>query len=1457
MVPNPFHKDSLSSRAAGTPQAGPVPIAKLTPLLFRIATLFVIFIVLDGTSSAQSAGLSAPSAPSDTPIPVVSEVYNEWTLNAGLLYWGEGACGGEIRFDGYLRRLPVNGGNQITLGTVDPTTCSTYFSIIADNDGVYYYDADVGPQIEFRASGSPTVARQVLKLTASQIPDFNEDRLGVDGNYIYWFTPTQLLRVRKDGTDFGTVVASLSSPTDVYVTNGNVYWLDSTGLWTTTVGCGSLPCSKRQLSAVAGSHLMYYNQSSIIIQAGPHFDYIAGQTIHHVVCPLLLAFCNESTLYTVPSDGNTWDLGRPATDGTNLFWEEGYFNIPGTPTGRLRRMPLNGGTFVDIATNLYMSPGPVYIDTNYVYFPSVDNSVQDILKLPLNASALVRDLTADAIEVTQGIQNLANDVPLVSGKPTFVRAYGLENSGPSALAVDAYLYGTRNSVPLPGSPLHPIRGRIAISTGITYVRANLNSGWLFQLPDSWTQAGNISLHLVVDPLQTYMDPNLTNNTLDHTAAFSDRQSVCNIFIPVHTDAPIPSTNIANFSQMIDYAQRLWPTPSYISYSMDGSMDKLTICTWHGIPYPCYRPFHLPDDTWELFIALGEIDIVSDLTSSCSPLFYSNHYVGMVDPATDTGDTTGVGNYVLPLTWVKFSDDLAASNDPFAPSSGETLAHELAHNLGRKHVDCGGPSDVDTNYPYPTNQIDNIGNANHYGFDVKSLTPIAPGAANDVMSYCTPKWISDYNWKALFNGLAPLFTAAQPPALPALANAASDILVTGAVTPTANTGELGYAWNFPVSALSSQSLQRWQQLSDANAAAISASSPLTVTYHVRLLGPTGAILADQTVIPVEPHVHQGSSLTNVFIATFPAPVGTVAKVELMQDNTVLTSRSPGADVPSVTILNPAGGEVITGQLNLSWKTQDLDQNDVLHYMVQYSPDNGKTWRALVSEMGNLPGATTTSLTLQLSATPGSLPSGALIRVAASDGYNTGIGVSKPFTITDRKPQPFILTPAPGDTSPAGQDAVLRGGASDAEDGIINGAALSWTVDGQSSGTGEQVTLPGLAPGDHAVTLTAHDAVSQTAAAQATLTILPLSIPTGISPTLDGYCDDASYTNATQVLLKPFPGGSQANARLLNDNSAIWICFSGLKSGAASPGSFAGVHIDVNHSRDNLAQSDDYGFFAGEDGSVLTTAGDGAGGFANPGPGGLTARISATANGWSAELRIDASVIGGLNHVVGLDLGQYSVAHSGDDYIWPYSSIFNQPKTWATAGLGALPVIGHLNPASASLGSLGFTLVISGQDFVNGSEVVWNGTPLSTTFGTSSVISATLKAAQLNAAGTFPVVVRNPGSIDSGPAPFNVDNPQPVIASLLPASTQADGPAFTLHVNGSSFVNGAKVFWNGQELATTFVNSGQLTAQVAAGLISSGQVVSITVLNPSPGGGASGPVPFTIRTTYGQFLPVVKK
>jgi DNA-binding beta-propeller fold protein YncE len=65
-----------------------------------------------------------------------------------------------------------------------------------------------------------------------------------------------------------------------------------------------------------------------------------------------------------------------------------------------------------------------------------------------------------------------------------------------------------------------------------------------------------------------------------------------------------------------------------------------------------------------------------------------------------------------------------------------------------------------------------------------------------------------------------------------------------------------------------------------------------------------------------------------------------------------------------------------------------------------------------------------------------------------------------------------------------------------------------------------------------------------------------------------------------------------------------------------------------------------------------------------------------------------------------------------------------------------------------------------------------------------------------------------------------------------------------VTGTNFVPGSLIRWNGTDLPTTL--NGGLIAQVPAGDIATGGTAAVTVLNPTPGGGVSNPLTFTVAT-----------
>ena len=71
--------------------------------------------------------------------------------------------------------------------------------------------------------------------------------------------------------------------------------------------------------------------------------------------------------------------------------------------------------------------------------------------------------------------------------------------------------------------------------------------------------------------------------------------------------------------------------------------------------------------------------------------------------------------------------------------GETLAHEIGHNLGLHHAPCGGAVAPDQAFPYPGGSI------GVWGYDVHAERLVSALLYRDFMGYCSPSWVSDYHF----------------------------------------------------------------------------------------------------------------------------------------------------------------------------------------------------------------------------------------------------------------------------------------------------------------------------------------------------------------------------------------------------------------------------------------------------------------------------------------------------------------------------------------------------------------------------------------------------------------------------------------------------------------------------------------------------------------------------------------
>ncbi len=183
---------------------------------------------------------------------------------------------------------------------------------------------------------------------------------------------------------------------------------------------------------------------------------------------------------------------------------------------------------------------------------------------------------------------------------------------------------------------------------------------------------------------------------------------------------------------------------------------------------------------------------------------------------------------------------------------------------------------------------------------------------------------------------------------------------------------------------------------------------------------------------------------------------------------------------------------------------------------------------------------------------------------------------------------------------------------------------------------------------------------------------------------------------------------------------------------------------------------------------------------------------------------------------------------------------------SADEAAAPELHAITPSRATVGSVGPSIVVTGDDFVPRSVVQVDGAPLATTFVSATELRATLPSSKLATTGTLRISVGTapPGGGASKELPFVVENPEPQLVSIAPLSVIAGAGATSLSVRGRAFVEGAKIVFGATDLATKLVSSEELEATVPASLLTTSGSVPVTVVNPAPGGGASSPISFTI-------------
>ena len=742
-----------------------------------------------------------------------------------------------------------------------------------------------------------------------------------------------------------------------------------------------------------------------------------------------------------------------------------------------------------------------------------------------------------ALEVVQVIQDWRNEIPLIAGKKTVVRAH-LTSFDPLKFVGKLRAFaGAPAGAELPGSPLEPANpgGYINLTANSDMLRDRLGNGLYFELPEAWT-TGAVTFRL------EWPSGSLACREFAGPVT-EDCQAVVS-FVP----AQVPRVRFLSVSWLQG------ATSQHSSVDQAADLARLALLAfpttkidWDFRHSGLFLP-QLPDAE----AVLPLIRFIRAADGSPRRLYYG---VIPSEIQVDTLGVAGIGD------WAAVGH---ASSNPRRVPGRHVCTHELSHSLGRRHsvhssvpgaspgykIGSCGEESVDTPaYPAldfpnwftvngekrPTlGPMDQGTNELIFGLDMDLMQVADPTEVFDLLSYCrhatVDRWPSDVTYANLLTAIDARF----PPGAPVILGGASTgdhFVIRGNVDLLGGTVEFS-----PFGTLVQTEAPEPQPTGD---------------YLLRLRSAAGVLLNEIAFEPTlsepeGPDPGLGSFLIGV--ASDPA----IRAVEIVHEGLVVASRTASANAPTVQVTSPNGGQSFSGPtVSLQWTGSDAD-GDPLTYVVQYSPDNGTTWTTLGVDL------TSTNVAIPRSSLPASAQ--ALLRVHASDGFLTAFDTSNAvFTVANNPPFVAISDPDSVRLFVGNQLVFFEALSFDPEDGNLSDPALAWSsnLDGPL-GIGDSFSLAAsaLSVGTHVITVTATDG----AGAQATDTTTIRIATQAAGPLVDlgveisDQVDPASQGSSVTYTIDPDNNGPDAA-------SGVGVSFSAALDPDGPPGSAPATILSV--------------------------------------------------------------------------------------------------------------------------------------------------------------------------------------------------------------------------------------------------------------------------------------------------------
>ncbi len=1127
-------------------------------LLVIISLLCSIFLVVD-----RQPAQADTEAPTDVPTSLVSSGVTSYALAAPKLFW------------------------HTAVPPCPPTS--------AGNDSLQLASPETIKRIATYGSQIRTLYEELRNCSEGQIPS----SIVADGEYVYWLSTGGLMRLSTDanpGDPAELVNALLLYPGELAIAQDRIYAIYTEPGRAATKRVGYVWKDNKQLVALttpgdatdlqSDGEYVYYRVAGSLIRLNPGVDngitissgvtgyYPEGKKLSYCTINPFQCYYSRNVyvakgryIYRYSNNDNppTATLVYTSPDTTAYIYD-----MVSVSTGLLstdlfffeRRTVTCPDLFCPYTTVVNRLRNSV-IQPLYTYgpvlFDQLHNLNTDGTYLFWEEAGMLRRLSNDAaalpqvnmwitgMEVTQAVQDTSNSVLLVKNKRTFVRLY-VKSEGTAVSGVTARL----TSRVAPSDSLLPVNSSgPTITVRANPVRNDLNQSFLFELPWSWTQQDSVAINADLNPYKVPLEPNYGDNTWSTTVNFSPSPSLSVEFFRLNY-------NLNNTTYRPRIVQDMLKTYSWImrAYPIGGAIgDKFKPRLWdvdggtalggyvNRTNPACLWIYPNPDDRtlcasyitngWLFYYRIATMFGQLNVGLKTNAFYY-----GMISDASNNFprgqamyDKTSVGPAGIPGQFF----NLGQGWDTDGSYADWYAAHEIGHSLGRAHPNAGSDNPS-------TSAVENCGHSRSdpsypYGNTSTAAAPIGPGSGilegfdvgdpsfgidrqvypsstwNDVMSYCVREWISDYTYEGMYNSMI-----AHPSLLEQSASIQSvngDFLaVAGMIDPGANSAGFSFI----------------RRLADV----VNAPPLVPGSYSLRLLNASDAQLASYSFTPLD-YGDTGFLTFGQVVNFLPG----TRKVQLLNaNNDVLATQLVSANPPVVSNVALIGAPTpVSGVVTLGWTASDPD-GDSLVFDIAYSRDNGATFQPVkFSITGN-----NTQVDTELLGGSGT----AILRVTASDGVNSAYANSAPFVMSNKPPQPYILTPANNTQVHYGQLVNFNGLALDVQDGLVAASGLAWKDAGDNVlGTGPTLSTSNLPVGANVITLQATNSVGQTANATVTVIVIDdLNLPgptLTVGPTQVGWqvsVGDSSLQSSQVAIGNAGSGSMDWNA----NESSGWLSLS---------------------------------------------------------------------------------------------------------------------------------------------------------------------------------------------------------------------------------------------------------------------------------------------------------------------------